>query len=685
MSSTSIWGDSRSLASTFLSLVRPQSSPNSDGLASSYAPSSRKRRDHEHYQPAQDTENVAMTTNSQDLPALRDDYEEGEVEADFGALEVFNSNTISSSLAIKPVSSKKERRGKKGQRDKKNNSSTKSQKSKHKLSSSINSHHNTNTPTVTPTSPSKKKRKNSDLSDGTSQKKRKSHAAINSISKEPANPEPLNSPSAVLLHTRGLSGNVEAIALEAWQEHINTQASQQQDAEMAKLAADSIEITAEVPVEPTSEVPAVEALSEDPADAPAGEVASTSRRLRSTRKKSKPTFFDEPVTDASLDIFGQLPSPSAITPNPRRAKRAAPKKGPIRQRKAEREELQAESSGLNPKSPRLNHKGGKFSEEELSRVAHAIESFRAEYNMEQRDVNEMIQAHGGTSAGKAHAELWMRIFAECPNRHRQKVINVARKKFHNFVARGTWTVDQDNELSGLINEHGTAWAKIAGMINRHPEDVRDRYRNYLICGGAQKKEAWDEEEEARLAHYIQEAMLKIDEARIENPEKKLLQTRTYEELIEWQNISECMGRTRSRLQCITKWKAMNSRIHSTGRLVSADPDSSISFRLDKARRQLEDMPDTEKYRLVLAIKSLSVSSTAKIPWQRLCDKQFRNSWHRATQELVWARLVKSVPGSESRTVRDCAQYLADKYDQDGLPNIAGEGWDDEEEIALINQ
>ncbi|KAJ3474082.1 hypothetical protein NLG97_g10000 [Lecanicillium saksenae] len=494
--------------------------------------------------------------------------------------------------------------------------------------------------------------------------------AIDSIPEEQAEPAIQSSPSAGRLRNRTESGDgaelngadadeierdVEAVAREAWQEHINKQAAAQQDTEMTDAA------------------PAAE-------EAPAEDVNGTPKRARSTRKKSKPTYFDQPVTDASLDAFGNLPSPSAMTPKPRRTKKAAPKKGARRQRKADRER---DLYGELP--PQASYTQGKFSDEELSRIAHAIESFRSENDMEQRDVNEMIQAPGGTSAGEAHAQLWVRIFAECPDRHRQKVINIARKKFHNFVARGTWTLEQDNELAGLINTHGPKWSYIAGLINRHPEDIRDRYRNYLVCGGAQKKEAWDGEEEARLTQYVQDAMLAIDEMRQEDPSRELLQ-KSYEELIDWQNVSERMERTRSRLQCITKWKSMNLRLHSKDKLVSADPDSTISFRLEKARRQLEDMPDTEKYRLVLAINSQSASTVDKIQWQKLCDKQFRTKWHRSTQELVWSRLVKSVPGAEMRTVRDCAQYLVDKYDQDNeLPNIGGEGWDDDEEMILISK
>lgn len=386
MSSSSRWGDSRGLASTLLSLVRPQSSPTRDDPpASSEAPRSsakkhkhRKRRDREHQQ--QDQDDDAMTSASQELPPLRNDHEASEGEADFGALEVFDSNAAASSQAVEPASSKKSRRDKK-----KDSSATKAQKRANRHSSSANGH-DYEEPAVTPSSPSKKKRKNSDSSDGKERKKRKSHAAIDSIPEEQTEPALPSSPSAARAQKRGPSGDgadlngadvdeierdVEAVAREAWQEHISKQASQLQDTEMTDTAPVAAMAPVEIPVEAQEE-------------APADDATTTPRRARSTRKKSKPTYFDQPVTDASLDAFGQLPSPSAVTPKPRRAKKAASKKGPRRQRKADREQ-----DLYGGEAPRGNYTQGKFSDEELSRVAHAIESFRAEYDMEQRDVNDV--------------------------------------------------------------------------------------------------------------------------------------------------------------------------------------------------------------------------------------------------------------------------------------------------------
>lgn len=204
-----------------------------------------------------------------------------------------------------------------------------------------------------------------------------------------------------------------------------------------------------------------------------------------------------------------------------------------------------------------------------------------------------------------------------------------------------------------------------------------------MCGANQRKDSWDENEEARLTQYVIEAMEAIDELRTNQPNRALLM-KTYEELIDWQDVSERMDRTRSRLQCITKWKALNIRTHGKDKLVSSDPDSQISFRLEKARRQIAAMPSEERFRLVLAIQGTAVGSEGKIPWQRLGDKTFRNSWHRYSQMLLWSRLKQMVPNWQTSSVRDCAQYLVDQYNHHGdLPEIPDELFTDADEMEFM--
>ncbi|EFY92535.1 hypothetical protein MAC_01501 [Metarhizium acridum CQMa 102] len=484
-------------------------------------------------------------------------------------------------------------------------------------------------------------------------------------------------------------GDVERLAREALDEHNVGQ----QALEEGQNVDQDPEMSNQYPQEPLNA--SLEGMVE--AELP----IAKSKKPRSTRKKAKPTYYEQdPIPDivseddGNMNASGESPSPSAATPKARRAKRAAKKES--RGRKPKRAKLSQSMRGASAdadgsfeqasgqsRNRLTGFTQGRFTDAELARIARAVESYRADHDLTQHEVNELIHAPGGTTAGDTHAQLWSRIFAECPDRHRQKVINITRKKFHNFVARGTWTAEQDTELAELIQRHGTKWSYIASLINRHPEDLRDRYRNYIVCGQNQRKDTWDEDEEARLTKHIIESMMVIDQLRASQPSKTLLQ-KSYEELIDWQNISELMGRTRSRLQCITKWKSLNIRTNGKDHLVSSRPDSQISFRLEKARRQIAAMPVEERYRLVMAVHVAAVGADAKIPWQRLVDKPFRNQWHRYTQMLLWRRLKQTVPNWESTSVRDCAQYLIDQYNQTGdLPEVPDELFDDADEMRYM--
>ncbi|KAF4447464.1 hypothetical protein F53441_9013 [Fusarium austroafricanum] len=477
---------------------------------------------------------------------------------------------------------------------------------------------------------------------------------------------------------------LEQVAREVWNEHINGQSQPNtQDPEDIEIptSAQRPQTTHDVYDVPGS-----------PVQAPNPPSANTKKMRSAKAKKAKPTFFEKSPSPEAPEQDG-LPSPSAMTPMPRkRTKKASNRRKSesnralLSQHMQDGEEADAEyaSAAGGRRNRMAGFTQGRFSDEELSRIAQAVESYRVERNMTQHELNAMIHAPGGTTAGDEHAALWARIFATCPDRHRQKIINITRKKFHNFVARGTWTPEQDAELRDLIEANGTKWSKIAGIINRHPEDLRDRYRNYIVCGDSQRKDTWDEVEEGNLTQYVMEAMGAIDELRRIQPTRELLK-KPYEELIDWQNISERMERTRSRLQCITKWKAMNIKTHGKDKLVSNAPDAQISFRLEKARRQIAAMPDDERYRMLMAISGTSASIDSKIPWQRLVDKQFRNSWHRPTQMLLWRRLKQNVPEWENKSVRDCAHYLVELYNQTGeLPNVEDALFNDAEEMEFLN-
>ncbi|KAL6803933.1 hypothetical protein J3E68DRAFT_391950 [Trichoderma sp. SZMC 28012] len=488
------------------------------------------------------------------------------------------------------------------------------------------------------------------------------------------------------------------IAREVWREHKSSQHEASNGANEANLDQNATGVNGSGDSAQAEEQP-----SESPA------------RRRSTRTKVKPVLLvqetkTETPSKKNRQALGELPSPSANTPKPRaRAKRATKKQT---QQPLQPLEEDAENAEYEEPTARTGDSGnytqGRFTEAEFDGIARVIEQFRDEYGMTQAEVNQMIQAPGGTTAGDAHARLWYRLFEVCPDRKRQKVINVARKKYHNFVARGTWTPEQDEELSQLIAVHGNKWSEIAGLINRHPEDVRDRYRNYIVCGPYQRKDVWSEEEEQLLSQVVEEAVEAIEEFRKEHPNNPIYK-KNIEDIIDWQDISKNMERKRSRLQCITKWKAMQNRLsgkkkdkksasekkpasEKKKRTEPAAPaeipvsDEDISSQLDSARQQLASMHEEEQYRLVLAIQQASVLLDADIPWAKLLDKKFRGQWSLHTQVLLWDRLKQTVPGWEALTVLDVAQHIINEYNRTGgLPEINGSGYDDDEREKEILQ
>ncbi|KAL7951735.1 hypothetical protein V8C42DRAFT_350169 [Trichoderma barbatum] len=487
------------------------------------------------------------------------------------------------------------------------------------------------------------------------------------------------------------------MAREVWKEHKSSQHETSQGANEAGLDLNATGVNTS-----GGSIPAEEQSTESPA------------RRRSTRTKTKPVLLvqameakTETPSKRNRQALGELPSPSANTPKPRaRAKRAMKKQ---LQQPLQPVEEDAENVEYEEPSARTvdsgNYTQGRFTAAEYARIDKVIDVFRDEYGMEQTEVNQMIQAAGGTSAGDAHAQLWLRLFDACPDRKRQKVINVTRKKYHNFVARGTWTQEQDEELAQLFEVRGNKWSEIAGIINRHPEDVRDRYRNYIVCGSSQRKDVWSDTEEELLKQAVQDAIEIIDQIRKDDPEKAIIRkASSSEDVVDWQNISELMGRKRSRLQCITKWKALQNRVSGKKKDKKPTPsqsserkrqpeavemlvsDEDISSQLDSARQQLASMREEEQYRLVLAIQQASVLSEAHIPWAKLLDKKFRGQWSLDTQVLLWDRLKQTVPDWEALTVLDVAQYIINEYNRTGgLPEINGSGYDDDERETEILQ
>ncbi|KAI1082508.1 hypothetical protein F5B20DRAFT_531572 [Whalleya microplaca] len=295
---------------------------------------------------------------------------------------------------------------------------------------------------------------------------------------------------------------------------------------------------------------------------------------------------------------------------------------------------------------------GPFSEFEIRNISQAVERWRDDHEMTQFQINELIQ---GTPREMKSSEFWDYVSATCANRKRQKVINQCRRKYHNFVARATWTPEQQEELKDMYEKHGNKYALIGKLINRHPEDVRDRIRNYVVCGDKRRTDPWDQGEIDMLTNIVLEAIEAIQK---HHADKGTVYPGPEDDLVDWQIVSEKMGRTRSRLQCIQKWKTIKAQIEGgsvDGEILSVDEI------VQRARDEAAEMLSRDRYRIVKAVRACDVNADSRIPWAKIKAKKLHDQWSRPTLMLVWYRLKLSIPDWKTMTVPQIADQLLAQY------------------------
>lgn len=403
--------------------------------------------------------------------------------------------------------------------------------------------------------------------------------------------------------------------------------------------------------------------------------ASSSRTPKSrqtTKRKAKRPFFIREEEENARG-FSELPPDDAVIPPMEvrlKRDRAESEAGPsTTTRGSKKAKEKPKKRSIDDTAPgylddaatpgRSQYRSGALTETEQSQIVAAVERFQEDEGLTREEINKVIHENPQRNGKVLHRQLWASVQDACPSRPRKKLINWCRLRFHNFDGRATWTKEQDDQLAEMVQLHGKSWSKIAGLINRHQKDVRDRWRNYLVCRN-HKTDAWSDGEEERLRELVTNSIRKIqNELRpSQNPSK------SPEELINWLKISESMGYTRSRLQCMYKWKRMRAAEPVSATVLP----SGSSWRLEKARKELRKISAQEKYTLMSAIRDLKVGTDDKIHWKTI-EGKFHGKYERQTLIVTWGRLRQAVPDSESKRTYDCAKYLCEMYEREGVRGI----------------
>lgn len=342
---------------------------------------------------------------------------------------------------------------------------------------------------------------------------------------------------------------------------------------------------------------------------------------------------------------------------------------------------------------------GAWVQNELNALGKVVEDYRDEHGMTQHEINQLIQEVPNKS-DPLNKDFWDRADIAVPRRTRKQITERARRMYHNFAARGTWTEAQKEELHDLFESHPKKFGEIARIINRHQQDVRDYWRNQYLVFESQIKSRWSQEEEERLKEVVEEALGKIQIER-ENNDQFRPRPRTKraddEALLDWQVVSATMNFTRSRQQCKWKWTDMREKGLMGGDSIrlptqprsSAGPSGSmrngISEELANAREDFRGMGPEEKFRLIDAIKDSGAREYKQIVWRSLVDERFRLKWHRPSLRLVWYRLRQTVPDYEKQDVEANARHLVNYYHMhQSLPRFDDNKADDAAEEQVVH-
>lgn len=144
------------------------------------------------------------------------------------------------------------------------------------------------------------------------------------------------------------------------------------------------------------------------------------------------------------------------------------------------------------KTPATRGKHG-FTEDERRRLVEYMENHQKEHNLTREQLVQHIWA-----VGQDTKAFWEQATALVRPRTIEAVKRHCRRQFHPYEKRGHFTEEEKAELQEAVNKYGRSWVKIGKAINRHPDDARAGFRDFLKEGTDNKYGRWNEEDDREL-------------------------------------------------------------------------------------------------------------------------------------------------------------------------------------------
>ncbi len=305
-----------------------------------------------------------------------------------------------------------------------------------------------------------------------------------------------------------------------------------------------------------------------------------------------------------------------------------------------------------PEEPRARGPNSAISTGVLEQIKADVESYRDQNDMTQFDLNELI--HGEvTDEGQ---RFWAYMLEEYPDYDRKKLKNICKRNFYN-CKRGPFDAEEVETLKDLYERYPNKWKNIAGAMNRFPDDLRTYWKNYVLCEGTGKKGVWTTEEEEKLRGIIHDMLQKLHELKelVKRSDRRIA-NKTEEELLDWKLVSEKMGLTRSRIQCLQKWATLRDREASDGDYPElTTPIYKSHHGIPAALETARAMTPQQKLELLYAIRESGAGREGKIPWQKWIKPKFNIKI--MVLKICFRNLKEQVDGYEEMKFKDILETL----------------------------
>lgn len=337
----------------------------------------------------------------------------------------------------------------------------------------------------------------------------------------------------------------------------------------------------------------------------------------------------------------------------------------------------------NPPLDQIAIQGGVWTQAEISRLEAFREKYCTENELSTFQFNALVQS--SIRHYKDVTDLFNEAHVAFPYRTKMSVTRFCRRRYHNFPARGTWTQSEDESLKQAVIVKGRSWKAVGEMINRFPEDCRDRYRNYHINAQNRNRESWTDAEILNLCRAVHDCMVKMKEHNEQAKSEKFVgrevpesESESDEEvrdmrLINWQIVSDAMGPGggRSRLQCSLKWAQlrMTDRAKHMKRVNDALRENSLTdddkpkksrkgnWRAKQALRTLGNLKPGDRYDFLQAFATCKAQEEGNIAWRSLGDQAFRSRWTTAERKAALQLFKSEIPDGNNMNYREIANRL----------------------------